>query len=153
MNFRSASDAPKFVDAIRHVCPCKVNPPAAPTSATKPASTNNGTLARAMTMKATSGVSTAKASGLKQSSMDYSMPPPNLLPPKQALRPSMTMQPSCLSRTIDSRDLSGTSDYTTPGISNEPNSRPSLPVPMDVDNLSHPQLSRSATYALHMPSA
>lgn len=153
MNFRSASDASKFVDAIRHVCPCKVNPPAAPTPATKPASINNGTLARAMTMEATSGVSTSKVSGLKQNPLGYSMPPPNLLPPKQALRPSVTMQPSRPSRTIDSRDLSGTSDYTTPGISNEPNSRPSLPVPMDVDNLSRPQLSRSATYTLHMPFA
>lgn len=75
MNFKTASDASSFVDAIRLVCPCKANAPAQPT----------GLPNRSMTMVPKPPGPLSAASGFTQTTKQPVS--------KQNLRPSMTMQP------------------------------------------------------------
>ena len=77
MNFQSSKDASSFIDAIRHVCPCKANPP------TQPA------LARASTMAAP-----APSPRTPASAASSIMPPPPVPPSSVSgttLRASATM--------------------------------------------------------------
>ncbi|EKM60635.1 uncharacterized protein PHACADRAFT_167950 [Phanerochaete carnosa HHB-10118-sp] len=78
MNFQSTADATSVIEAIRHVCPCKANPPQA-------------ALTRAATM--TLGQTTSIVRPSVPASIN--MPPPSLsasVATKQPLRPSVTMQ-------------------------------------------------------------
>ena len=76
MNFQKASDATNFIDAVRPVCPCKANPPAAPAA---------GLQNRSMTMAPKSSAP-AQTAGPVQPQRHPSASKP--------LRPAMTMQPS-----------------------------------------------------------
>lgn len=113
VNFQAASDASNFVEAIRHVCPCKANPPATPSSVSKPkpGGLQDRSLTMSMSMAQTQAQDTNTPANheLAPARPDpASMPPPMVPLPRQPLRPSMSMQPSAhgnISQIGEDRDL------------------------------------------------
>ena len=127
MNFRSASDAAGFADAIRPVCPCKANPPTA---------TGSGMPERAATMASTSAGTNPKTPAPATKDAKGTMPPPAKVPARNAptvLARAATMQ---LEPTTASLRMPAPHQQVT--NSTVPNGAP--------QSHSIPNLARSATY-------
>ncbi|GJE92082.1 hypothetical protein PsYK624_082350 [Phanerochaete sordida] len=160
MNFQTAADATSFIEAVRHVCPCKANPP------------SQTTLARAATM--TLGPTTSAAQ--PPASISAKMPPPPVpasASTRQPLRSSATMHSRPLSSVLvpvtswDKRpgpptatyparptlsstihpSPSGNTAVTAPPFSSGPTSTSDAPLPLSCsgDLISQAHLETSAT--------